>query len=230
MPPGDNRRQLQSFRGLRGVAGHKGHRCRHHRHHAIIGTARRPWPPCEAGKHVYVEKPMTRYLPEAFEVYDKVKATGKILQVGSQGCSAAAWHKAAELIHAWRHWHSRLGARLLLPQQQGRRMELPRSHSGSTPQDLDWDKWQQPVHDKTALNPEAYYPLAQVLSVLRRFARRFGAASPAALDAGHRQSRVPHPRRLPRHQQRPRRQNASPARRSAIVPSKSKFWRNSPAA
>jgi predicted dehydrogenase len=52
----------------------------------------------ESGKHVYCEKPMTRYLDEAFQVYDSVKKTGKILQVGSQGCSAAGWHKAAELI------------------------------------------------------------------------------------------------------------------------------------
>ena len=53
-----------------------------------------------AGKHVYVEKPMTRYLAEAFEIHDTVKKTGKILQVGSQGCSDAKWHKAAELIRA----------------------------------------------------------------------------------------------------------------------------------
>jgi predicted dehydrogenase len=53
-----------------------------------------------AGKHVYVEKPLTRYLGEAFQVHDTVKKTGKILQVGSQGCSAQGWHKAAELIQA----------------------------------------------------------------------------------------------------------------------------------
>ena len=52
----------------------------------------------EAGKHVYCEKPMTRYLDEAFKVYDAVKKTGKVFQVGSQGCSAAGWHKCAELI------------------------------------------------------------------------------------------------------------------------------------
>ncbi|HTD65568.1 MAG TPA: Gfo/Idh/MocA family oxidoreductase [Candidatus Limnocylindria bacterium] len=52
----------------------------------------------QSGKHVYCEKPMTRYLGEAFQVYDAVKSTGKILQVGSQGCSAGGWHKAAELI------------------------------------------------------------------------------------------------------------------------------------
>lgn len=54
----------------------------------------------ESGKHVYCEKPMTRYLGEAFAVQDAVKRTGKVLQVGSQGCSAAAWHKAAEMINA----------------------------------------------------------------------------------------------------------------------------------
>jgi predicted dehydrogenase len=54
----------------------------------------------ESGKHVYVEKPMTRYLGEAFQIYDTCKRTGKILQVGSQGCSDMKWHKAAEWIRA----------------------------------------------------------------------------------------------------------------------------------
>jgi predicted dehydrogenase len=52
----------------------------------------------EAGKHVYCEKPMSRYLGEAFKVYDTVKRTGKVFQVGSQGCSAGGWHKCADLI------------------------------------------------------------------------------------------------------------------------------------
>ncbi len=54
----------------------------------------------ETGKHVYCEKPMTRYLDEAFQVYDAVKRTGTVFTVGSQGCSAAGWHKAAELVKA----------------------------------------------------------------------------------------------------------------------------------
>ncbi len=53
-----------------------------------------------AGKHVYVEKPMTRYLGEAFEIWDTCKKTGKVLQVGSQGCSDRKWHVAAEKIRA----------------------------------------------------------------------------------------------------------------------------------
>jgi len=53
-----------------------------------------------AGKHVYVEKPMTRYLEEGFQIYDAVQKTKMVLQVGSQGCSDAKWHKAAELVRS----------------------------------------------------------------------------------------------------------------------------------
>jgi predicted dehydrogenase len=52
----------------------------------------------DTGKHVYCEKPMTRYLGEAFQVYDAVKRTGTVFTVGSQGCSAAGWHKAGQLV------------------------------------------------------------------------------------------------------------------------------------
>lgn len=53
-----------------------------------------------AGKSVYVEKPMTRYLDEAWQIYDVVKKTGKVLQVGSQGTSDAKWHQAAKWVKA----------------------------------------------------------------------------------------------------------------------------------
>jgi predicted dehydrogenase len=70
------------------------------------------------GKHVYVEKPMTRYLGEAFEIYDTVKKTGKKLQVGSQGCSDAKWHKAAELIKGGKIRATRSRPGFLHAQQQ----------------------------------------------------------------------------------------------------------------
>lgn len=52
----------------------------------------------EAGKHVYCEKPMVRYPEEAFKVLDAQKRTGKVVQIGSQGCSDEKWHRAHELI------------------------------------------------------------------------------------------------------------------------------------
>jgi predicted dehydrogenase len=109
----------------------------------------------DAGKHVYVEKPMTRYLPEAFEVYDKVKATGKTLQVGSQGCSAAAWHKAAELIKGDQIGKVVWAQGYYCRNSKNGEWNLP-VPAWVNPQDLSWDKWQLPVHDKQSFNAEAY--------------------------------------------------------------------------
>ena len=52
----------------------------------------------EAGKHVYIQKPMTRYLDEAFQVLDTAKRTNRVVQVGSQGCSDAKWHAAGKAV------------------------------------------------------------------------------------------------------------------------------------
>jgi len=117
-----------------------------------------------AGKHVYVEKPMTRYLGEAFEVYDNVKKTGKILQIGSQGCSDPKYHKAAELIKAG-------GIGPLVMSQGSYMRNNPKGEWNSyeifpwvTPQDINWDMWQGSVHKKAPFNGDyfrrwrKYYP------------------------------------------------------------------------
>jgi len=110
----------------------------------------------DAGKHVYVEKPMTRYLPEAFAVYDKVKSTGKILQVGSQGCTAAAWHKAAELILAGKIGTPVWAQGYYCRNSKEGEYNIPVPAWAADAKDYDWDKWQEPVHDKKPFNPEAY--------------------------------------------------------------------------
>ncbi|HEX3718896.1 MAG TPA: Gfo/Idh/MocA family oxidoreductase [Verrucomicrobiae bacterium] len=110
----------------------------------------------EAGKHVYVEKPMTRYLQEAFDLHDTVKKTGKILQVGSQGCTAAAWHKAAELIQG-----NKIGTPVWAQGYYCRnnpKGEWNYDIQGwCVPGDLNWDKWQEPVKDKKAFDPDSYF-------------------------------------------------------------------------
>jgi len=109
-----------------------------------------------AGKHVYVEKPMTRYLHEAFQIYDAAKKTGKILQVGSQGCSDMKWHKAAEWIKA-----GKIGPIVM---SQGSYMR--NSPYGewnytiqpwATPDDLDWKTWINGVKKTTSFNPDHYF-------------------------------------------------------------------------
>ncbi len=111
----------------------------------------------EAGKHVYCEKPITRYLDEAFAVHDAVLKTGKKFQIGSQYCTEGKWHKAAELIRA-----GKIG-RLVLCQDSYMR----NSPDGEwnyyqidpelTPQTLDWQQWLGPVHNRPDFNPEHYH-------------------------------------------------------------------------
>ncbi|MBP6963351.1 MAG: Gfo/Idh/MocA family oxidoreductase [Armatimonadetes bacterium] len=52
----------------------------------------------EAGKDVYLEKPMTYTWEEARELVGVVKQTGRVLQVGAQSCSDDRWWKANKLI------------------------------------------------------------------------------------------------------------------------------------
>jgi len=109
-----------------------------------------------AGKHVYCEKPLTRYLPEAFQVHDTVKKTGKILQVGSQGCSAAGWHKAAELISG-----GKIGP--LIWGQGFYCRNNPKGEWNYTidqeakADTVDWNQWQGSVKKKVPFDADAYF-------------------------------------------------------------------------
>jgi predicted dehydrogenase len=109
-----------------------------------------------SGKHVYVEKPMTRYLGEAFELYDTVKSTGRIFTVGSQGCSDGKWHKAAELIRA-----GKIGPIVLC---QGSYMRNNNKGEWNydiknwcTAEDVDWTQWIGNVHKKVDFNADHYF-------------------------------------------------------------------------
>ena len=52
----------------------------------------------EAGKHVYGEKPLGRYMEEGFAIADTIKRTGKTFQLGSQFCADPMYHKSAQWI------------------------------------------------------------------------------------------------------------------------------------
>lgn len=113
----------------------------------------------DAGKHVYCEKPMSRYLDEAFKVHDAVKRTGKTFQIGSQGCSAGGWHKCAELIKG-----GKIGT-LVWAQGYYCRNSIGGEWNSapfnidkdSNAKSIDWDTWQAPVHNKIPFNADHFH-------------------------------------------------------------------------
>ncbi len=100
----------------------------------------------DAGKHVYCEKPMTRYFSEGFEIHDKVKETGRKFQIGSQYCTEGKWHAAADLIRA-----GRIGPLVLAQDSYHRNTPIGEWNYYQIDQELepgktlDWEKWLGPV-------------------------------------------------------------------------------------
>ena len=63
-----------------------------HLHHNMTIAA------LEAGKHVYIEKPLAHTIEEGFEILRVAERTNKIVQVGTQNRSSMLYKKAKELI------------------------------------------------------------------------------------------------------------------------------------
>ncbi len=119
----------------------------------------------DAGKHVYCEKPMTRYLGEAFDIYDAVKRTGMKFQIGSQYCTEGKWHQAAELVRS-----GAIGP--LVVAQHSYMRNTPDGEWNYydmmeglvTPETLNWEKWLGKVNRRIPFNNEhwarwrKYYP------------------------------------------------------------------------
>jgi predicted dehydrogenase len=101
----------------------------------------------QAGKHVYCEKPLTRYLGEAFKVYDAVKRSGKVFQIGSQGCSATGWHKCAEMIQAGKLGKLVWAQGFYCRNNAGGEWNYP-IDSTTTAENIDWKRWLGPVKER----------------------------------------------------------------------------------
>jgi predicted dehydrogenase len=95
----------------------------------------------EAGKHVYSEKPMTRYIDEAFQMLDTSKKTGKLCQLGTQYASDPKWHAIGDAIRG-----GKIG-KLVSGQSSYARNAGSKGEwnynieEGAGPDNLDWDLW-----------------------------------------------------------------------------------------
>lgn len=110
----------------------------------------------DAGKHVYGEKPLARYLDEGFKMYDTWKRSGKTFVIGSQYCVDPQYHKAAEWIKA-----GKLGP--LVWAQGSYCRNNPKNDEWQYPIDedanegnLDWNRWLGPAR-KIPFTPQHYF-------------------------------------------------------------------------
>ncbi|MCU1260787.1 MAG: hypothetical protein JWO80_3672, partial [Bryobacterales bacterium] len=113
----------------------------------------------DAGKHVYVEKPMTHTIEQAKKLTDKVKASGRKLQVGVQGMSDESYAVANQHIKA-----GELGKIVLAQIDYSRNYQGDFWAAGDYPIDadakpgvnLDWKAWLGPA-PKRGWDPERYF-------------------------------------------------------------------------
>lgn len=99
----------------------------------------------EAGKDVYVEKPLSLTIEQAIACRDAVKRTGRVLQVGPQGTSEARWRVGREAIKAGRIgkpvWSQAGYCRNSRNGQFNWDIDKDAGPSGSGDNYIDWDRW-----------------------------------------------------------------------------------------
>ncbi len=96
---------------------------------------------CDAGKHVYVEKPCSHNIREGRLMIEAARRTKRVVQTGTQGRSTAHVRRAMELLHngaigevlVAKVWNSQL------------RRSIGRAKPSEPPPHLDFDAWVGPA-------------------------------------------------------------------------------------
>jgi predicted dehydrogenase len=109
----------------------------------------------DAGKHVYIEKPMTWSIPEGKAIISAAEKSGLVLQVGSQGKTSALTAKAREIVSS-----GALGKVTMV------RMSNHRNNPegawvypvppDASPQTIDWDRFIGPA-PKRPFDPKVFF-------------------------------------------------------------------------
>jgi predicted dehydrogenase len=97
---------------------------------------------CDAGKDVYVEKPLTLFVREGRWMLEVAKRTQRVIQVGTQNRSGPPFQKARELIR-----QGRLGQIVSCSNNNSRNV-MPgfgNPPDGTPPPELDYDMWLGPA-------------------------------------------------------------------------------------
>ena len=120
----------------------------------------------EAGKHVYVEKPMTHTVEQALALREAVKRTGRILQVGPNDTANDSYWVAHEAIRAgrigkvtWAQGSYNRNARICLFNEH-QKIDPSAGPHKSGEDYIDWDMWlgwKWGLAPKIPWNPEHFF-------------------------------------------------------------------------
>jgi len=110
----------------------------------------------KAGKHVYSEKCMTRTEEEAYRVYDAVKNSGVVFQLGHQNRQQESHFKARELVQ------KRILGKITLVETTTNRNSpngawLYDIHEKGSPETIDWEQFQEMAARKVPFSLERFF-------------------------------------------------------------------------
>ncbi len=106
----------------------------------------------QAGKHVYVEKPMANSIGEAIIMEKAVKRYKKVLQVGQWQRSGPHWQDAVDYL-----WSGKLGkVSRVKAWAYTSKMPLPIKPDGPVPEGVDYNMWLGPA-PKRPFNPNHFH-------------------------------------------------------------------------
>jgi predicted dehydrogenase len=99
---------------------------------------------CQAGKHVYVEKPISNNVFEGQQMIAAARKHNRVVQVGTQARSAPHYREVIQMIHAGRigrvHMVKAFNSQL--------RRRVPATPDSDVPAGLDWNIWQGPAPER----------------------------------------------------------------------------------
>ena len=109
---------------------------------------------CQAGKDVYVEKPLSHDVWEGKQLAAAAEKYGRVVQHGTQSRSDGRWMRAIQLMHdgCIGEVHTARG----LCYKNGNRGDIGFAKDTTPPKSLDWNLWQGPAEERP-YNP-LYHP------------------------------------------------------------------------
>ena len=95
---------------------------------------------CQAGKDVYVEKPLSTTLHEGRKIVEAARRCGRIVQVGTQQRSMNVFRQAVGHVH-----RGTLGPISTVRAWAGPNFDVGREQISAPPEGLDWNMWLGPA-------------------------------------------------------------------------------------